>query len=763
MRFTKIGVLGIMCLSTAAAYAQDVKKQINEGEENEVELEEVVITSTYNKPSAVSKIPVALNHAPLTVAVTSKAKIEDLNLNSLIDVAKNTTGVRPNNSYGGFQYFIIRGFSDFVVLNDGVRDERHNLYTSAPSTSLASVERVEVLKGAASVMFGHSALGGVINVIHKQPTMTRHANAKMSVGSWGRHSISAGASGAIANNLSFRTDFAMSGGEGWRHTNDKSYNAYLALNWKMSDNDVLDFSVSAKDDAYGTDTGQPHFQYDIFNSNGQKEYGVTEIYSKIDRRTRYADPKDHLTDKDVNLSLKYNHTFNQDWRLNDQLSFYHGDLDYYATESLSYLTSEEPIYNHYYQNGDKKTYIDLDNIKRGGFLFAYKTKLWQNQLEVNGVAKTGNVKHDLIGGYSLSILNVPRYRATYAKDATGPGKNAIVNSVNPILNQGDQQVPFSALQETWEQDHGIYAGDYLHLTDKFTALASLRFDHINRQFQASTTEGEKIISSNAKTKENYNALTYRFSLAYDISKDFNVYASTSNFFKPARTTAASGYIYIGSDGREIKPNNDNVFKPIRGYQYEVGTHFGFGGWFAADIAAFYISKSNMIQSLGKLDDGTQISGQVGRASSKGFEVSFVAEPVHNLTFDMGYSFTYATVRDYAKNQYAGNTQAGNFLQYAPKNMAYGWAYYEFKHALNGLKLGAGFQFNDKAYVNAANTMWFDAYTVGNAMVSYKFKHVKLQMNLNNIFDKTYYTTAVSTTGYLPEEGRNVMFSASFDL
>lgn len=748
--------LGLLCLGASQAYGQSYNDSIF--------LEEVVITSTYNRPSAVSKMPVPLKKAPLSVSVVQPTKLEDLQLNSLIEVANNTTGIRSNNSYGGFQTFIIRGFSDFVLLNDGIRDERHNLYASAPSTSLASVERIEVLKGAASVMFGHSALGGVINIVHKQPTPTKHVNAKMSIGSWGQYQVAAGASGAISSNLSFRTDFSMSGGDGWRHTNDKAYNAYLALDWKMNDRNNLLFSVSAKDDYYGTDTGQPHFSTDIYNLSGQKVYGVNDIPSEISRRTRYNDPLDHLTDKDITLRAFYTHNFkNPDWNLTDNISYYQGDLDYYASETLGYVTSSEPIYDNYYMSGDKKVYIDTKNIQRKGFYFQYDTHLFQNQLEINGKALTGSVEHNLLGGYSYSNLLVPRYRGNWGKDATGPGTQAFLSTTEPVLNQGNIVAPFTTRQTTWEQDHGIYVGDYLKIAKGLSALVSLRFDHFNRTYEVASTYNKEVKEKSPKTHERDNALTYRLSLSYDITKDINVYASTSNFFKPTRTTAASGYIYIGSDGKVIKPNNDNVFKPISGYQYEVGSHIGIGGWFAADIAAYYIRKNNMVQNLGKLEDGTQISGQVGGAESKGFEVSIFAEPVRNLTFDMGYTLTIAKLTDYAKNEYAGNTQKGNYLTLAPKNMAYGWAFYQFSQALSGLKIGVGFNYNSKAYVNAANTMWFDAYAIANAMASYKLKNWKLQVNLNNIFDKTYYTTAVSTTGFVPEQGRNVMFTASFDL
>lgn len=750
----------LLSLCVCSAYAQ------SEDSDTTLNLNEVVITSYHRQPSAVGKLPVPLNKAPLTVSSVGREKIELLNLQDLNEAARTTTGIRPINSYGGFLYFTIRGFSDFVLLNDGIRDERHNLYQSAPSTSLASVQSVEVLKGAASVMFGHSALGGVVNVIHKQPTAQRHVNAGMGIGSWGRYSVNGGASGQIAKGVNFRTDFSMSGGDGWRHTDNKAYNAWLALDFSLSDWDKLSFSVSAKDDYYGTDTGQPHFTADIFDQSGKKVWEAGDIPSYIDRRTRFNDPLDHLTDKDLTVALKYSHVFGESgWKLVDLLSYYYDDLDYYASEGLSYLTSSEPIYKHYYMNGDKKTYINTDSIKRTGFLFAYETNLLQNQLELHGEAMTGSIKHNLLFATNYSNLYLPRWRSSYGSAATGAGKNAILDVRTPVLNQGNIDCPWQKRSLEWEQDYSLHVADYIHFTPKFTVLASLRYDYFHRNYQMVYSNHKTITSKDPKTSEHNNALTYRLSALYEFNDNINVYASASSFFKPTRTAVADGYIYIDSNGKKLDGDkNGSIYKPISGHQFEVGSHFNLGDRLQGDFSAFYIVKNNMVQSLGKLEDGTNVSGQVGRADSKGLELSFQALPFDQLTLDAGYSLTIAKLREFSVTEYAANTQAGNYLQHAPEHMAYGWAFYDFSQALKGLKVGAGFNYTSKVYVNAANTMTFDPYAIANAMISYSFKkHWRLQLNFNNIFDKTYYMYAVSTTGYVPEEGRNVRFTASFNL
>ena len=170
----------------------------------------------------------------------------------------------------------------------------------------------------------------------------------------------------------------------------------------------------------------------------------------------------------------------------------------------------------------------------------------------------------------------------------------------------------------------------------------------------------------------------------------------------------------------------------------------------------------MVQSLGT-KDGQTISAQVGKADSKGLEVDINTRPWQQFNINAGYTFTVAKLKEYAKNDYAENTQAGNYLNLVPKHMAYGWAFYDFDRSLKGLKLGVGFNYSSKAYVNTANTLEFEPYAIANAMVGYSFKNWKLQMNINNIFDKNYYMTSVNTIGFIPEEGRNVKFTVSFDM
>lgn len=760
-----IAASSMAMLAAAPSFAENTAK-------DSIQLQAVEVTCFMDKSVQVGKLPVQLSKAPMSAGVMDNLQFDLLGVTTLNEATRNLTGIRPNNTYGGFMKWTMRGFDNFVLLNDGVRDERHNLYDSAPSTNLAGIERIELLKGANSVTVGSAALGGVLNIVHKQPTAASTANAKMTIGSWGRYGIEAGAGGEIVKGINFRADAGMTGGEGWRHTDNKAYNLSLTFDFHINPNDLLQLSFHGKDDFYGTDTGTPIVQNDVFSLNGNLYTEAGSVPEHISRRTRFADPLDALKDKDMQLALKWDHDFNNDWKFSDRFSYYYDDLSYYATEKLTYNESaaEAAGYKYYYMKNGSKQYIDLDNIKRAGFKFDYNVNLIQNTAEVSGKFTSGSIKHNVLGGYTYSWMYTPRYQSNYNSYATGDGKNSIVSAINPILNQGNIILPFHQRNLAWEQTHGIYVQDFLKFTDKLSGVASLRYDFYNRTYQKGVTDrtdgiGKTVTSKTDKQSVNRGALSYRAGLVYQFNENANVYATTSNYFnfRPVRTQAADGYIYLDNKGNEVKPSDSFVYSPESGFLYEIGSHLNWGSKFNANIALYWITKSNMIQSLGstQIDGQTYtVSGQVGKAESKGVELDFQYNPCSQFIIEGGYTYCNAKVRENADNKYALNAQKGNYLAHVPEHSGFGWAYYMFPAQLRGLTVGLGFNASSRVYVNTSNAVSFDPYFISNAMLGYSFKRYDLKMHFNNLADKTYYMTSVNTIGFIPEEGFNVRFTAA---
>ncbi len=217
-----------------------------------------VSAKRFVRKSAVSKIPAPARQIPVSVAQLSNVKMREMNFTDLADATRDIAGVNAMRAYGGFHKFYVRGFFESIVMNDGIRDDRHALYQSAPLTGLASVERIEFIKGAASMTVGHSALGGVINVVHKQPTIQNHYNGRFSVGAWGTYHGEIGASGSISDRLTFRADAEVMRSKGWRSNFRNIANARVALDWAINSKNKIQFVLKGNDDKYAGDSGQPH-------------------------------------------------------------------------------------------------------------------------------------------------------------------------------------------------------------------------------------------------------------------------------------------------------------------------------------------------------------------------------------------------------------------------------------------------------------------------------------------------------------------------
>lgn len=724
-------------------------------------LDEVLVQAQRNIPLAsTSKIPAPQREIPVSMTAITRGQLQEFNLNNLVQATKHVPNMRSMHTYGAFQRFYMRGFSNVVVLNDGMRDDRHAWYSSAPSTSLASVERIEVIRGASSMTVGHNALGGVINVIRRKPTEATRVNARASYGSWGTYQLEAGAGGRITEGLTFRTDFGTGYSEGWRHTQDRFVNGHLSLNYKVNPRNELSLMLLANEDMYKGDPGRPHMPADIYDAQTNKLlYKRGDAPLGGDRRTHYGDPIDHLGHKNLTTSLKWQSKLGGSWELTEYASYFHDDVRYFQTEDLMYQESSTPTKYYKIGQNNEKVYMDLDKVKRGYFAFDYQTKILQNQLELTGKITSGQTQHNLLFGYALTYTDMPRFQGL---KLTGAGKDAFVSVDRPILNQGNLDPQYTGQRIQSELLNGLYVQDYMRW-GKLAALAGLRLDVYNRSFQMAKTDDKTILSKGDVFRTNYLAFTYRLGLLYDISKELNVYASVSNFFKPTRTQPQDNRIYLDSRGNEIKPGNSDIFAPESAIQYEAGARLQLGRMLEANLAGFYIIKENMVANLGKKDN-KNVSGQIGRASSMGAELDLTFKPTKSLEFMGAYGLTIAKSEKYAfENSDYANKLAGKFLDRIPMHTANLWSFYSRPlGAESKFRLGLGVEYSDKVYADASNQFVFPAYTLLNALVSYQYSHWKIQLNANNLTDQEYYVTSVNTTGYIPSPGRGFTCSVSYE-
>ncbi|PCH76357.1 MAG: TonB-dependent siderophore receptor, partial [Flavobacteriaceae bacterium] len=656
--------------------------------------------------NAIDKVVMRNLESPVTTNSVDARLLNQRNVSSLGDAFKSVTGVRPINRYGGFQTFRIRGFSNFVLLVDGVRDERHNLSNSAPSTNLANIERIEVLKGPASVLLGHSALGGVINLVKKKPSFVTKASFKATYGSYNSVNMSGGIGGPITDKLRYRVDVGTTRTEGWRAFGEKTTNGAVTLDYDLTDKDYFQFSFQANNDIYDTDTGIPMLE----NS---------KVVPGMDIETRYNDPQDYLKHKRKDFQLRYIHTFSDLLKITAQMSWSDDDIDYMSTEFLELSKDQKTI---------KRAYP---------YYFNHHTGTFQNQLDLSYKFNTGRIKHRSVIGHSLSVLD----RKTYGGAVEGPGTFTTISVSNPILNQGHIEAVDSKVSAREEVVNGFYIQDWMALSKKIKLLVGLRYDVFSgTYYKDKLAPNRKVLEEGVKTKIPTTAVTYRAGLVYEAMDNLSLFTSYSNYFKPTRRITPEG----------------QVFDPEKGYQLEAGIKLEEEHRYSITLSAFYLQKNNIVER-----NKVKEYHQIGEADSKGIELDIAFEIFDGCYFKGGYAFVDAKVREFDSATLQA-IQVGNKLKFTPEHLVNAWLNYEKQEGLaKGLGLGLGFNYVSENYTNSSNTYLLPSYATVDATVYHQFKTVRLSLNVDNITDKLYFADAIYGNQFFPGKGRNYKLSLGY--
>lgn len=651
------------------------------------------------------KMPVPLKDVPVTVHTVDAEVLSKQGTDDMVGALKNISGINPLLTYGGFQHYIIRGFPEFTLLIDGFRDERHNISNSAPMSNLANVERIEVLKGPASVLYGHSALGGVINVIRKQPTSEPNYDFSASYGSFNSKRMTIDAGGPLTKKLSYRINAGLSDDDGWRNAGSNRTTAYLALNYKATAKDVFDIQVGFSKDLYKLDAGIPTID--------------GKIPTGVDLSTRYNVKQDHLAYNRLDLQAQYTHKFNNSISITDRIAYATDDIKYFSTETLWLNTTK-------------------DTVKRGYFDFNHQTKPLQNNLDVNFNFKTGKIEQKVLVGYSLNILD----RHTLW-DAALRGKTATsVSLISPDDEQGYVNAFDTRKRNMNEIMHGIYFQDWMKITDRIKTLIGLRYDVIDGKYSTDILPSTvSTASAGVVTSRNSQALTYRVGLVYQPIKLLSVYGSYSTYYKPARQV----------------PSDDMQLKPETGYQGEVGVRIDLSDKLAINVASYYIIKNDVIISLPK-----GFFDQASSAESKGVEADIQFNPFKNLQIIAGYAYNEAVFKNYTTSASADLT--GKYLRNAPNTMANLWANYTIsKGFIKGLGFSLGGNYVGASYTDNDNIYVLPEYKVVNAGLFYSFKSARIGLNINNALGEVYVPTVINNTQFYPGTPRNYMVSIRYKI
>lgn len=781
-----ISFLGIFALTSRAQ-----EKTMTDTVHNIKEIEIVARIQAKNK---ISKLNVPTQYMPITINAVDGKVLDIRGINSIPDAVKLLPGTRIRTTYGAYQQFSVRGYDYTPIMIDGIRDERTSINNSTPLPDLSSTETLELIKGPASVLYGHSIVGGLLNVVRKAPTSQTTVNTNLRYGSWKNKQALMEFGGNIYKSLNYIATINYSDVEGYRYTNNKRFSGYLALGAQIDSKQYIEFRGGFMRDEYGTEIGQPPFMTDtIYNVSDNKVYlNKGEQIPGLNRRWRYNNESDFMYNRGTNFMLKYSFTGSEAIKIENRLAYTHDVIDYFSTEELSYLTSDLPIYDRFYytdKNKSKKKYINLDSVQLTYPLrFAYTVDVINEDISASGkISFDNDMKIHYNGGYNFVVMFRDRYRGYGGgKPLTdfidGPGLYSKVPVYNPhSMGYMDPHFGWSTITESYT--HGAYLQALFELSEKLKVMAAGRFDY----FEYKTAEGKetnrekrKYYGRNLFQKVHSTAFTYRLGAVYLPIKDLSFYGSLANLYMPYRDIAdTEKYMYADSDGNRFYPKtNKELFKPQTGYQAELGTQYNWGRYLQATASVYYIRKNNekMTSSAKYADpdggDNKQIVGIIGSSESKGFEIELKSNPIRNLYLSAGYAYTNAKTRKATNIQFVSNRDSdsglnlekGTRLANAPVNTFFSAGDYTISSGVfRNLSFNYTVSFMDKVHRDLTKNVIYPSYWLTDLGVSYRLNNgIGVALNVNNVFDKKYYNQSLNRQ-MVPSDPRSYLVTISYSL
>jgi len=668
-------------------------------------------STSYQPPptSSVMRSRGLLLETPQTVNVVPAQVLRDQQPRNLDDALANVSGITQANTLGSTQDAVmLRGFGDNrngSIMQDGMPVVQGRALNS-------TAERVEVLKGPSSLLYGIQDPGGVVNIVSKKPQLVQSTSLTVRGSTFGNGKNGSGGNldttGPIGDSgLAYRLIVDHEDEDYWRNfgTHRESMIA-PSLAW------------------YG-DTTKVVFAYEH-----------REFLSPFDRGTA-IDPK---TNHPLDIPATR--------RLDEPFNNMEGRSDLYRFEADHELNDDWTAHVGYSWN--RETYdasqVRIISVNTNGTLTrsmdgtrgALTTDRFATA-SLEGKVKLGGMQHDLVFGLD------DEYRKIYRAELIRQSQRSAFSYVNPVYGNDVQGTTVSAkdsAQTDLLRSDSLFLQDAIHLTDQWILVAGARYQMYDQY-------AGKGVPFKANTDGNGQKWVPRAGLVYRYTDELSFYGSYTESFKPNSTIAPL------DDSNVLRGN----LQPEESKAWELGTKLDMPGRITASAALFDITKRNVLVS--ETVSGETVYSVAGEVRSRGLELDASGQLSDRWSLIGSYAYTDAEVTKDPALQ-------GKRLQNVAKHTGSLSAVYDVGSLLGGddLRVGAGARYVGQREGDAKNSFNLPGYTVADLFASYDTKiegqKVKFQLNVKNLFDRTYYTSAASMVFVSMGDARQVSVSSTLE-
>ncbi len=670
---------------------------IKQKEPDPVHMPEVKVTDTMdsNSPysskykvsnaSTATKTKTPIMETPMSIQVVPKSVLNDQQAFRLEDALNNVSGVFPQQGFNQVESFNIRGFETFDYYRDGVRFQ--SALTQSGSRETANLERIEVLKGPASLLFGRIQPGGMINLVTKKPQAAPYYSVQQQFGSFNTFRTTADATGAVnsSKSLLYRLNFAYEDKGSFRNSVD-NHHFFIApvVQWKISDRTQITAEMEYKTGKSTPDFGFPAIGSRPANLPIQRNLSEPFASSRFD---------------EYQAGVNWSHAFNDKWEIKHRSNFQ--------------LTNQN-------DNAVLPLGLQADNRTMDRFFAGFrgnKTETYTTSLDLTGTFDTFGIEHNvLMGGDYFHFKN----SGTLIDNFTFPS----IDILNPVHAGTSVREPADDFYiNSTEEWFGLYFQDQMKLPYDLHLLAGFRYD--NAEIKASDTFAG--ITNSLKSQQ--ERISPRVGLTWQPIKELSFFGNYVENFGVPNIFAA------GLNGQPLRAETAEQFET--GIKTEL-----FDGRFGATVAWFQLTKQGV--ATGHPDPALASRGfsvQTGEARNRGVELDITGEILPGWNVIANYAYTNSEITR------ANDITQGNSLPNVPKHAGNIWSTYSFQNeTLRGLKFGGGVTLRGKREGNRENDFQMPGYTLVNLMTSYGMKfgktRVTAQLNVNNLFNKEYFPSSI---------------------
>jgi iron complex outermembrane receptor protein len=665
--------------------------------ETSKQLDEVIVEArrtANDKALTIGKVPIAAMDLPQAVSVVNRSVIDNQQAQRLSDVLRNVNGVYLSSTRGATsESFSARGYglSSNNMFKDGIR------INSGSFPETGSLERVEILKGSAAILFGNVSAGGIVNLVTKQPKFIYGGEVAMRAGTYGLFKPSVDLYGPLGNSIAFRVNGSFETTDSYRDVvHSKRYYVNPSLLFKLGKKTEL------------------VVQGDYLSHEFTPDFGIGSINNTsipdVQRSAFFGTAWQYAKTKQSGVTATLKHSFSSNWNLTGAVAYQNFNRDYYSIERVQAQA-----------NGD--FYRPLNRSRNAEDYFS---------AQVNALGKfvTGKIAHTILAG-----ADADKYDAT-AYTFNQPTTYDTINILDPNKYKARTDIPAAKeirVVKTPTVRLGAYAQDLISITSKLKVLVGLRWS-LQDAKPAATTD----LLTNSTTKgaiKTDKAFSPRAGIVYQPTKHTSIFASYANSFSVNSGTDVYGNALTPSiiDQYELGIKNDLIRNAL-----------------TANVTVYRIINNNLAQTALFLADGvtpnnnTSLKTLTGQTMSDGLEIDLSSHPAKGLDVMAGYSYNFIR---YTKTPDAkGNYVEGERLQNSVGSTANASIFY----SVNGWKFGGGLFYtgpryagfnNTKQQTQAYNRMFeVKGFATADLSAGYSFKKISVLAKVSNITNTLNYNT-----------------------